>query len=419
MNYKKTIKDNITYHLINTDRFKQISIVLFLTKEFDKESIVYGNLLTNNLMYSSKKYNTKNKIVKEGENNYGAKISSTYGIIGKCESFAFSLEFVNPKYTDNKYLDKTLNFFKEVILNPNVEDGKFNLDYFNVIKNEAIANSKQVKENPNLFASIKYAEIMYKGTPSEYSSVPSEEDINKVTPKSLYNYYHKLFNGECKVDICILGEVEDSIIDRIHNSFKIIKSNNKKLTFSIKSKMLKEVKEKIDSLSFNQSRLYLGYKFNDMSYHELNHVMKVYNTILGTMNDSILFNIVREANSLCYTIGSYVSKYNPSLTIYAGINKSNYEKTIDLIKKCVSDMSDKKVVKRLFDSAKKTINTYLNNYYDDSVAQINNYYNGEFEFIEDIETLKENINKVSVEEVIEINKKIHLSTIYMMKGDNS
>ena len=79
-----------------------------------------------------------------------------------------------------------------------------------------------------------------------------------------------------------------------------------------------------------------------MNYHELNHVLRVYNTILGTMNDSILFNIVREENSLCYTIGSYVSKYNPSLTIYAGINKDNYDKTIELVKKCVSDMSNKK-----------------------------------------------------------------------------
>ena len=61
-------------------------------------------------------------------------------------------------------------------------------------------------------------------------------------------------------------------------------------------------------------------------YHEFNHVLRVYNTILGTMNDSVLFNIVREKHSLCYSIGSYYSKFNPSLTIYAGINKDNYEK---------------------------------------------------------------------------------------------
>ena len=137
------------------------------------------------------------------------------------------------------------------------------------------------------------------------------------------------------------------------------------------------------------------------------------------MNDSILFNIVREANSLCYSIGSYVTRYNPSLTIYAGINKKNYDKTIELIKECVESMSDKKVLERLFDSAKKMINTYINNYYDDSISQINHYFNSEFENLEDVEIAREKINEVTIDEIIEINKKIHLNTIYMLKGDKN
>ena len=102
----------------------------------------------------------------------------------------------------------------------------------------------------------------------------------------------------------------------------------------------------VNCTSFNQSKLYVGYRLNDITYHELHHVLKVYNTILGTMNDSILFNIVREENSLCYSISSYISRYNPALTIYAGINKSNYEKTLTLIKECVELMKDRKTCQR-------------------------------------------------------------------------
>ena len=137
------------------------------------------------------------------------------------------------------------------------------------------------------------------------------------------------------------------------------------------------------------------------------------------MNDSILFNIVREKHSLCYSIGSYYSKYNPSLTIYAGINKDNYEKSVSLIKECMEMMKDKKVLNRLFDSAKKTINTYLNNYYDDAVSQINKYYYDQFEESEDIETYRENLNNVTIDEVIALNDKISLSVIYLLEGDNN
>ena len=419
MEYKKIIKNNITYHLINTDRFKTITVTLFFTKDFNKNDIVYGNYLTNNLVYSTKKYNTKNKIVEHGEDLYGAKISSSFGINGKCETISFTLDFINPKYTEEKYMDLSLDFLKELLLNPNVNNKEFNKDFFEIIKSDGIASVKNIKDNPNLFASIEYAKIMYKGTPTSYSSIPTLEDIESVTPRKLYDFYESLFDGTYRLDICVLGEVDNEIIDKIHNMFGHIKSNNKKYKFKIESKFDLKVNEKIDSLDFNQSKLYIGYKLDPMSFHEFNHVLRVYNTILGTMNDSILFNVVREANSLCYSIGSYVTRYNPSLTIYAGINKKNYDKTIELIKECVESMSDKKVLERLFDSAKKMINTYINNYYDDSISQINHYFNSEFEILEDVEIAREKINEVTIDEIIEINKKIHLNTIYMLKGDKN
>ena len=60
MEYKKIEYDNYTFHLINTNRFKSMSVVLFYSKKFNKDDIAYGNLLSRNLVYSSKKYNTKN-----------------------------------------------------------------------------------------------------------------------------------------------------------------------------------------------------------------------------------------------------------------------------------------------------------------------------------------------------------------------
>ena len=81
-------------------------------------------------------------------------------------------------------------------------------------------------------------------------------------------------------------------------------------------------------------------------------------------------------------------------------------------------MGDKKVINSLYNYALKTINTYLNNYYDDVTSQINKYYIGEFEITEDIETLREKLNSVTVDEIVELNKKINIQTIYLLKGDN-
>ena len=81
-------------------------------------------------------------------------------------------------------------------------------------------------------------------------------------------------------------------------------------------------------------------------------------------------------------------------------------------------MKDIKVVERLFEDAKKTINTYINSYYDDLANQINHYYYTEFDNIEDIEMQREQINKVTIDDVIRLNDKMSLNTIYLLKGDN-
>lgn len=417
MEYKKIQNKEYTLHLINSNRFKTMNIVVFLTKEFDKEDITYGGMLSSNLVYTSKKYNTKNKMATIGEELYGANVTASFGISGNSESYIFSLDFLNPKYTEEKYMDETIDFLCEILFNPNVKDNSFDENYFNIIKKDAITRSLSTKDNPGLFASIEYSKIMYKGTPTAYNTIPNKEELEKVTAKKLYQKYTELFNGNYKIDIVVHGEIDDDIIPIIENKFKSVKGSNNKVVFDIKHKYDDKVVEKVDTLPFNQSKLYIGYRLNNLNYHEMNHVLRVYNTILGTMNDSLLFNIVREEHSLCYTVGSYYSKYNPSLTIYAGINKVNYEEAVKLIKECVNLMSDKDAVERLFNSALKTINTYINNYYDDVTSQINEYYKREFEKIETVEEMKENINKVTIDEVINLNKKISLSTIYLLRGE--
>lgn len=417
MEYKKIVEEEYTLHLINSNRFKMNSIVVFLTKEYDKKDVPYGILLSKNLVYTSKKYNTKNKIAIKGEELYDSSVSSSFSSTGNSLSFAFSLDFLNPKYTDSIYLSKSLDFLCEILFNPNIVNNGFEENYFNIIKNDTISSLKSIKDNPSKYASIEYGKIMYKNTANEYGVMTSIEEIEEITPNKLYNYYKKLFNGEYKIDIVVHGNINIDIIELIKNKFKDVKESKKKINFNIEHKYSDKLITKEDILPFKQSRLLMGYRINKPTYHELNHVLKVYNTILGTMNDSLLFNIVREQNSLCYSIGSYVSKYNPSLTIYAGINKDNSEKTIELIKKCVSLMNDKNILEKLYDYALKTINTYLNNYYDDVTSQINRYYVGEFEITEDIETLRNEINKVTIDEIIKLNDKIKLSTIYLLKGE--
>ena len=79
-----------------------------------------------------------------------------------------------------------------------------------------------------------------------------------------------------------------------------------------------------------------------MTDFELRYVLNVYSYILGGGPDSKLFKTVREKNSLCYTISSVSQPLNSILTINAGIDKKNFKKTVELIKKEMNDMRKNK-----------------------------------------------------------------------------
>ena len=418
MNYKKLIRDNYTIHIVDTDRFKSVDLIIYFTRKFNKNNIPFYSSLIQNMVYTSKKYNTKNKIAIKGEELYGAYLGTSFDVIGDLEHFAINMNFLNSKYTDYKYYNESVDFLFEILLNPNVSDNKFNSKYFSIVKNDIITSIKATKDSPGEYSRTEFNKLMYKGTPQGYSLKPTIEKLEEVNESNLYEFYNNLFNGDYKIDIILLGDVEKLDISYIDNKMEGIKGSNKKLNIFNKVNYEDEVIEKIDSLHFNQSKLYMGYRLDELTDYELRYVIRIYNTILGSMNNSILFKIVREDNSLCYSIGSYYSRYSKSLVIYSGINKDNYDKTVKLIKECVESMGDINTISKHLKSAKKTINTFLNNYYDDAFSQGNERYMNEFDDVIDVEKLRKIYNSVTEDEILALNERIKLSVVYLLKGDN-
>lgn len=419
MNYKKQINDNYTLHLINNDRFKTINVDVYFSSLYKREDVPYLNLLVKLLVHSSKKYNTKNKMSIALENLYNSNTLSKHAVIGKMENLLLSLEFINPIYTEEKMYDETLNFLHEIIFNPNIINQEFDNEIFNQSKENLIKEIKRSKENPSLLAYENFSKEMYKGSNASFGMFGNINDYESITSKDLYSFYKNLLKT-FKIDIVIEGELEeDKIINKINKLF--IKNNNNSITINdIYNKV--NIKEKTlikkEKFKFNQSHLLMGYKFDDITDYELNYVLTMYNTILGSMNNSILFTKVREENSYCYNISSSISKFNPSLVILSGINKKNYEGALKVIKDCIKLMSDEKIVSSLFNTAQKTINTYLNDYYDNPYSSMEHYYIKEFTNFDDIEEKRKIYENLKVEDVINLNKKIKLDTIYFLEGVN-
>lgn len=422
MEYKKFTRDSFNIHFVKTDRFKAINVDIFFTKEFKKEDVSYANLLCNMLTYTSKKYNTKNKYAIKLEELYSMKCSSTFGIHGNTEYINLSIEFINPKYTEKSMHIESLSFLKEILFNANIKKDKFDDKIFDINKNTLKTQLDTLKANPRLFSDLKYRSFMYAGTPTANCILGNDKDYNKISSKKLFNFYKTLFK-DFKIDIIVVGEVnndeEEVIFDSIDNMFKnVIPKKLKKPNLYIGYKYNSKVKQIIEKGKFNQSQLYMGYRFKDINEFELKYVLTLYNIILGNIGTSVLFESLRTKNYLCYSIGSRKNIYNTSLTVTSGINKVNFNKAVELIEQSIKDMTDEKKIKSKLNVALKTMNTILNDYYDDVYSIIDYHYNLEFETLDSIEERREKLMNITINDIVNLGKKAYLTTIYMLEGEN-
>ena len=171
-----------------------------------------------------------------------------------------------------------------------------------------------------------------------------------------------------------------------------------------------------------QGKLVIGYDVinstgsdNQDFEKNLKYIGMMYNAILGGTANSKLFQNVREKESLAYTANSNYYYYYGNILVMAGIEISNYEKALKIIKEQVesmekSDFSDEDIL-----DAKKIILSNIETISDEQDSEII-YFLGQ-ELSGDNVSVKqyaEFIKQVNREEIVEFAKKIKINTIYFL-----
>lgn len=414
MNYKKIKRNNYNLHLINTDRFKTITVSLKFTKKYNREESVYFKLLERVLpINGTENYKSVNDITKKLESLYNANIGYKFYVTSENMTFETNLRIINPKYTKEDTYKESFDLFKEILTKPTLKNNQFK--YFDLQKDNLINSILNVKDDLRSYSSLKFQEIFYKGTvyaENNYKNIKLFEDMES---KKLYENYKKLFS-EFKIDVFVIGEFDEEVLtkymEELMKGFKSKDNYTKDLYTKVKCKE-SLVKDKFKE---SQSSLLIGLNINGLTDEERDYKLILYNTILGSMNNSVLFVNVREKNSLCYSIGSTISKFTETMIIRSGISSDSFDDAVRLIKESLEEMKDEKKVDKLLKNAKKTLNIAYNDFYESSNKIIDYYFIREFTILPSIEERRERVMNLTSKDVTDIAKKVSIGLIYLMEG---
>ena len=422
MNYKKEIiKQGITFHKINTNKFKTNLFAIFLSTKLERETVTKNALLTAILRRGSKNYHTQDLISKKLEEMYGASFDCGVEKTGDNHILKFYLESINNEFlpTQENLSKQCLEILLDIVFNPYIENGQFKDEYINGEKE----NLKQIIQgkidNKARYASDRCVEEMYKDEPYGLYKYGYIEDLDKITSKSLYEYYLELIKN-VKIDIFVSGELEDAILNEIKENEIIGNLGEREPKYNINKE--NEVKQKInepkivnESMQITQGKLILGLDILDNT-KESKYAGSVYNVILGGSANSKMFQNVREKASLAYTAGSIYLRQKDNIFVKCGIDIPNYEKAIEIIKEQLKQMENGEFTDEDIDNAKLIISSSVGSIPETQDSEITYYFSQELsdDFVS-IEDYINNINQVDKKQIINIAKNIQINTIYFLK----
>ena len=428
MNYKKQeIKQGITVHNINTDKFKTNLIAIFLTIPISRENVTFNSVLSSVLRRGSKNMPSQEEISKQMEEMYGASFDNGVDKIGDNHILKFYLESINDEFLPQdaeNMLKESIQKLTEIVFNPFLENYKFKEEYVNQEKEAMTQRINAKSDNKAAYARVRCIECMYKDNPAALYRYGYIEDMNKINNQNLYEYYKKLIDI-CKIDIFVSGknELEEivKILNEEENIQKLHPREPKYIVNDITVKKEQEEQNVEEKQNVNQGKIVIGcdilFDENDLNDENLRYEALLYNGLLGGSANSKLFQNVREKASLAYTASSNYVRFKSNIFINAGIEIDNYEKAIKIIKEQLESLKNGEFTDEEIENEKKSIISGINLIDDEQDSGIIYFYGQEITGCKvELEDYKERVKNVTREQIMNIAKKVKINTIYFLRN---
>ena len=291
----------------------------------------------------SNKYNTDQKIAVVNINNYCLSYDSKIAFIGNSPFLEFSLSYPSYECLGEDVLEDNLNFIKEIIYNPYLEDGVFP-------KNKVEDAITFYKNNVDRISTDFFSYYDYKNDllidENDYliSKVFKNPSLlDNVTPKGLYDTYNKIISGSPLV--YLIGNVD---VDKSKELIKKILLNNKiskvrfKMDYYVYAKCIPDKVDVItEDSSFSTVGVYCNYKVRNINSVRDTVLLSVVKNLLYSNVSNILFDSLRKDNDLVYRCYARYTKFG-TRTLASFTDKGNFKMIFDIyndVMKVIEDIN--------------------------------------------------------------------------------
>jgi predicted Zn-dependent peptidase len=412
---------DVRVHVCSSEKFKTTALLAFIAQELKPEYVTKTALLPSVLQRGTASYPTTIELRRKLDSFYGATLFGDVFKRGERHLIQIGMEIANERYLSEKksLLDEGINLFSEALFSPHLEQGGFKASYVEAEKKNLKQKIESLQDDKIRYASQRMVEEMCKGEPYALFNHGRIEDLPQIDAQNLYTYYQEVIQT-CPIDIYCVGNVSaDDVVKRLERNIgDSLRQRRKTLAVpsAVHSAARKE-KTVIDRLNVKQGKLNLGCRTNVTIQDDDYPALMMYNGIFGGFPHSKLFLNVREKASLAYYCSSRLESHKGLLIIQSGIEISNFEKAVDIIKKQLAAMQQGDISDKELDQTKATLSNQLKEQQDRSFELIHFHFNQSVLSGRErtLEALLHDLEQVRKEDITRVAEKIQLETIYFLR----
>ncbi|WP_043933293.1 EF-P 5-aminopentanol modification-associated protein YfmF [Bacillus sp. EB01] len=405
-------------HIAKTGKYKTNAIVFKMKAPLSAEDATARALIPYVLQSSSERFPTTIKLRSYLDELYGAVFYVDLAKKGNYHIISFFIEIANEKFLadSSPLLRKGFEFLKEILLNPLVDENGFNASTVDKEKRTHKQRIQSAFDDKMRYSSLRLIEEMCKGEAYAVNVNGKLEDVDKITPQSLYTQYQRALE-EDELDLYVVGDVDEEEVQSLAGELFTFKARNPK-ELNDKSYAQKEAEQVIKEVQdVKQGKLNIGYRtktfYGDKDYYAL----QVFNGIYGGFSHSKLFINVREKASLAYYAASRLESHKGLMMVMSGIDLKNFDQAVGIIKEQMDEMKKGNFTDAELEQTKAVIVNQLLETIDTNRGIVEILYHNVVAGVN--LTLDEwiaGMNETTREEIVAIAQKIDLDTIYFLTG---
>lgn len=409
-----SLPGGVKLHYLKTEQLKHFSLGIYMVRPLCKEEASYNALLTQVLKSGCAAFATKQKIAAHLEWLYGATMHAGVQKKGEAQILTFHFSGMNDSYAQGESISTQLAVFaKEILFAPLVQDDAFDATIFRIekedLKNEILALQNDKRD----YANQRCLELMCDGEAYGIHEFGSLEELEKITPQSLYQHYQKIIQNS-PIHIFVTGNLE---VEPIKKLFDTVDASET-LPQTKPGTMPQQVKTIREPMDVAQGKLVLGMRSNLQDSLEQFCQMQVFNSVYGSGTHSKLFNNVREKLSLAYYAYSRFMRQKNIILVATGIEFQNYDKAKAEILLQLDEIKQGNVTEKEMDAAKEFLKNRYLSCYDEPVMMEDFYLSGILAGDTDvsIDDVIRGVETVTKEQVVRAAESVALDLVYFICG---